>query len=248
MKVEVASWAGADGQIYRGNYVRPKRPNGGGVLILHGIAGLSDVEGYLPTRFAELGYTALAVDYIGDGRILHYDDFWYYNYRNTTNPTRLRQCVQGAYTLLANLPQVDPNRIGAAGYCYGGLVAMEYAKGGGNLAGIVALHSSLPTQRPEENKNIKCKVLVLNAAGDAYVPWTDTIPFQQAMEAAGVDLELTLLGSTSHGYTARTPHDDALAPAADVTGGMKGMGASERSEKRAWRLMTDFFAETIGRR
>ena len=54
----------------------------------------------------------------------------------------------------------DPSRVAAIGYCFGGTMALELARGGEDLKAVVGFHSGLQTSRPEDAKHIKGRVLV----------------------------------------------------------------------------------------
>jgi dienelactone hydrolase len=56
---------------------------------------------------------------------------------------------------LKSQPNVDPKRIAAIGYCFGGTAALELARGGADLAAVVVFHAGLETPNPADAKNIK---------------------------------------------------------------------------------------------
>ena len=61
---------------------------------------------------------------------------------------------------------VDPARVAAIGYCFGGTTVIELARSGANIAGIVSFHGGLDSPTPADGKNIKCKVLICHGADD----------------------------------------------------------------------------------
>jgi len=63
---------------------------------------------------------------------------------------------------------VDPKRIAAIGYCFGGTTALELARSGAAVAGVVSFHGGLDAPNPDDGKNIKCKVLVCHGADDPF--------------------------------------------------------------------------------
>src|SRR6266487_2665671 len=56
---------------------------------------------------------------------------------------------------------VDSKRITAIGYCFGGTTVIELARSGADIAGVVSFHGALDSPKPEDGKNIRCKVLAL---------------------------------------------------------------------------------------
>lgn len=240
MTSEDISWTGSNGRDFVGYLATPEKPNGGAVVIAHNLSGLSDTEREIARRMAKLGYVALAADYIGEGYILKEAEFYPFVEANTADPTHIRASLTGAYEILKKHQSVFADRIAVVGYCYGGQVAIEFARTGADVKAVVGLHTTLPILRGDENRAIKGRVLILNAASDRYIPWSDRIVFEAQMDAAGVDWDMMLFGSTPHGFTGRD--------AATASHGMPGIGYSERSDKRSWKLMTDMLAETIGER
>ena len=87
---------------------------------------------------AELGYVALAADMFGDrrqARNLQEVAKLVGDLRN--EPEALRARGRAALTTLAALPQVDANRLGAIGFCFGGSVVLELARDGADLKAVV---------------------------------------------------------------------------------------------------------------
>ena len=64
---------------------------------------------------------------------------------------------------------MDESRIAAIGYCSGGTVALELARAGADVKGVAGFHSGLSTERPEDAKHIKGKVLVCIGAEDPLI-------------------------------------------------------------------------------
>jgi dienelactone hydrolase len=123
-------------------------PGGAGLkpalLIAHEAPGLSQHTRDIAVRAAERGYVALALDYLGAGRLLtemqavmDQVSAW------VSDPSTLRQCVKAAHDVLLARSDVDPARIGGLGYCFGGQALIEYARTGADLAAIVGFHSGM---------------------------------------------------------------------------------------------------------
>src|SRR5450755_3489815 len=105
-----------------------------GVLVFHEGLGLGDFAMARARMLAELGYVALAADMFGDrrqARNLQEVATLVGDLRN--QPEMLRARSRAALATLAALPQVDTNRLGAIGFCFGGSVALELAREGADL-------------------------------------------------------------------------------------------------------------------
>src|SRR3546814_1931107 len=82
--------------------------------------------------------------------------------------------------------EVDSGRIGAIGFCFGGTVALELARSGADVRGVVGFHSGLATARPQDARNIKGKVLVCLGADDPGIPPEQRADFEREMRDGGV--------------------------------------------------------------
>jgi dienelactone hydrolase len=129
---------------------------------------------------------------------------------------------------------IDPKRIGAIGFCFGGTVALELARSGAPIAGAVSFHGNLGTTQPATADTLKSKVLVLHGADDPWVPAAEVDAFQAEMRAARADWQLVSFGNAVHSFT-------------DVDANMPGQAQYNASvARRAYAMMNDFFAETLG--
>ena len=132
--------------------------------------------------------------------------------------------------------RVDPGRLAAIGYCFGGTMSLELARGGADLQCVVGFHSGLATARPEDAANISGKVLVCIGTEDPLIPPEQRTDFEAEMRAGGVDWQMNLLGGAAHSFT--NPDASAL--------GAPGIEYHEPSDRRSWAAMLDLFAETLG--
>jgi len=132
---------------------------------------------------------------------------------------------------------VDPNRVGAMGYCFGGGTVLELARSGANLAGVISFHGNLDTPNPDDAKNIKGKVLVLHGADDPYVPAQVVQAFQEEMRKAKADWEFVAYGGAVHAFTQKAAGDDPT----------KGAAYNASADLRSYARMVTFFQEIFGK-
>src|SRR5437773_1004012 len=133
-------------------------------------------------------------------------------------------------------PMVGTGRLAAMGYCFGGQVALELARSGADLKGVVTFHGALDTPTPQDAKNIKGKVLACHGEADPHVPDDQANAFRKEMNDAKVDWFLVAYGGAVHGFT--NP-DNKNSP-------MKGVAYDEKADRRSWQAMRDFFDEIFG--
>jgi carboxymethylenebutenolidase len=114
------------------------------VLVVHEAFGLNDDIRRIASRFADEGYVALAPDLVGAGwKPLCIARFFQgLGEVETGRPYREMAAFQD---WLAARPEVDPGRIGMAGFCAGGGFAMLYAaRGGRRLRAIAPFYGAVP--------------------------------------------------------------------------------------------------------
>jgi dienelactone hydrolase len=207
-----------------------KRP---GILVVHEWNGLQDYMKKRCGMLAEMGYVAFAPDIFGKGvRAKSFPECEqisapYYKDRALT-----RGRARAGLEILQKHPMVDAAKIAAIGYCFGGLVILELARTGANIAGVVSFHGQLSTPNPADGKNIKAKVLVLHGAIDPVVPPAEVAGFEKEMEDAKVDWQFISYGGAVHTFTNWNLPTTGM-PAA----------YNEKADKRSWIAMQDFFKE-----
>lgn len=206
-----------------------------GVLIAHEGNGLDDFQKQRAERFAELGYVAFALDYYGGGKPL--EERAEINARLTMlmdQPQRARSIATAGLDVLLAQPRVEPTKIAAVGYCFGGALVLELARTGADVKAVVGFHPGLGTAR-SDSANIVGKVLMCVGADDPIVPVEHRVAFETEMRAAGVDWRMNLYGGALHSFTnpyaARFP--------------IPGLAYDQATDERSWRAMLDLFDEVF---
>lgn len=208
-----------------------KRP---GILVVHEWTGLGPYVKRRAEMLARLGYVAFAADIYGKGirpstpaeaaktAAIYKDD----------RPL-MRARARAGLDILKTRKYVDPHRLAAIGYCFGGTVVLELARDGADVKGTVSFHGGLATPTPQDARNIKGKVLALHGADDPYVKADEVAAFQDEMRKAGVDWQMNIYGGAVHGFT--NPDNG--------TDNSKGAAYNEKADKRSWEAMKLFFKE-----
>jgi dienelactone hydrolase len=206
-----------------------KRP---GILVVHGGAGLDDHARGRARRFAEAGFVAFACDMYGDD-VVGRDAIMRHVMALRNNRHMIRRRANRAIEVLSQHPHVD-GRIAAVGYCLGGMVALELARGGAALAGAVSVHGSLDTPHPAEPSAVRGKILVCHGALDPHVPMTQVVTFAEEMTRAGVDYQVIIYGTAMHGFT----HETAV-------GQQPGVLYDETADRRSLVAIDGFLREAF---
>jgi dienelactone hydrolase len=211
--------------------LKGKRP---GVLVVHEWLGLNDFARDKAKQLAGLGYVALAGDMYGNGvTTTDREEAARLAGALLSNPDLLRARAQAALKVLAANPRVDPKRLAAIGFCFGGTTVLELAYSGADLAGVVSFHGGLPRPQPGDLKRLKARVLVLHGADDPHVSAADLTAFEQAMRQAGADWQMVFFGGAVHSFTNPAAGNNKAA----------GVAYDARAARRSWRCMQEFFRE-----
>jgi dienelactone hydrolase len=172
------------------------------LLVVHEWWGLNEFARNSARRLAEAGYVALALDMYGEGRQAHHPkDAAKFLTEIRTNLPLMKARFDAARDLVQAQPNVDPMRIGAIGYCFGGAVVLEMARAGEDLRGVVSLHGELDTTTPAKAGAVKAEVLVLTGGADPYVPEDQVDALDHELKSAGVRYKIVTYPGVKHSFT-----------------------------------------------
>jgi dienelactone hydrolase len=209
-----------------------------GMLVFPEAFGLGDHAKSRAERLAGLGYVALACDLHGEGRVVsEIDEAIGLIGPLRSDPSRTRARAAGGLRALQARAEVDPARIAAIGFCFGGTMALELARSGADVAGVVGFHSGLSTVTPQDARNIKGKVLVCIGADDPGIPLDQRVAFEKEMRDGGVDWQMNVYGGVVHSFT---------NPEADKRGRPEVARYDAKADARSWAEMRAFFEEIFG--
>ena len=173
-----------------------------GVLVIHEGGGLTGHVKAVAARLAEqFGLVAFAMDLFGAPSAAGLDDVA--RLRAIVQELRadvaeLRARAAAALAVLQGHPHVDPKRLAAIGYCFGGAAAIELARSGAPLAAVAGFHAGV---LPGDDEAIRAKVLLCHGEADPVVPAAQIQAFVGGLSAAGVDWQLHLYGGVGHSFT-----------------------------------------------
>ena len=207
-----------------------------GVLIAHQWKGLTDYEKMRGEMLARAGHVVLCADIYGKGvRADNPKDASALAGKYKGDRPLLRARINAALAVLKQNPRVNPKRIAAIGYCFGGTTVLELARSGAEIAGVVSFHGGLNTPTPADATNIKTKILACHGADDPFVPEAEVLAFQKEMRDAKVDWQLSSYGNAVHSFTDKNAgHDNS-----------KGAAYNAAADARSWREMEQFLAEVL---
>lgn len=193
-----------ESHLYLPQDVSTPRP---GILVFPEAPGLSDHAKSRAERLAGLGYVTLACDLHGKGKLLTSMEAMMEALSPLLADAKLtRARAGGGFDALKARPEVDTSRIAAIGYCFGGTMSLELARGGADIGGVVGFHSGLGTPSPQDAANIKAKILVCIGADDPSIPPEQRADFEAEMRAGKADWQMHLYGGVIHSFTNPNAH------------------------------------------
>lgn len=220
--------------------VHGKRP---GVLVVPEWWGLTAYTKGRAEQLAALGYVALAIDMYGAGV-------------TTEDPKKAQELSTPFYgtplmaeRARAGLDQllktglVEPSKVAAIGFCFGGTTVQALALSGAPLAGIVSFHGGPADVPADAAGKVHARFLLLNGAADPMVKPEARMNLEKSLEKARIDYQSVDYAGALHAFT--NADADRLA----AKGGLVGMvGYQEAAARRAWKAMQVFFDEIFAAR
>jgi len=225
-----------EGYLSYDDAIKGKRP---GVLVVHAWMGLDDNAKKRADMLAGLGYVAFAADIYGKGiRPKNADEAKKQAGKYKSDRKLLREHVNAGFAELLKQPNVDAAKTAAIGFCFGGTTALELARSGTAIAGVVTFHGGLDSPTPADGKNIKAKLLVLHGASDSYTSASDLTAFQKELTDAKVDWQLVEYGGAVHCFSDQGAGTDAST----------GCAYDPAADARSWAAMRAFFDEIFAKK
>lgn len=167
-----------------------------GVVVIHEAYGLDEHIKDVTRRFADQGYATLAVDlFSGRNRTVCMARYMAGMLRGSVNRLGIDD-LKSALTLLAKMSNVDPQRLGAVGFCMGGGFAIAWACTDSRLKAIAPFYAANP--RPLDVVSRICPVVGSYPAQDF------TARTGRALDAAltdfHIDHDIKIYPGTRHSF------------------------------------------------
>ena len=206
-----------------------------GILVCHQGGGLKEHERDRARMLADLGYVAFAPDLYGEIPATRERTMEVLN-SLVDNPPLWDERILAGLTQLKALPHVDAARLGAIGFCFGGMTVIEAVRATAELKCVIAFHPGL-TRLPENDpRPVSGKVMVCAGQLDPLIPDDARSHFLRLMKEAKADLQYLNYSEAGHSFT------DKGAGAY----GIAGFDYHAATDRRSWAAMCALFDETFG--
>ncbi len=206
------------------------------VILIPTVMGVSDLELGFARQLVELGYNAFVADLFGTKfRGADRDTMFSEMNRLASDRAGLRRRLTAVLEQARGLDETEPGQIAAAGYCFGGMCALDLARSGADIAGAASFHGLFdpPGLDPQP---IKAKVVAFHGWDDPMVPPEKVVALGQELTAAGADWQIHAYGHVAHGFTNPKAHEI----------GIEGVRYNDLAAERSWTAFINFLEELFG--
>ena len=206
-----------------------------GIILFPTVMGVSELELGFARQLVHLGYTGFVADLFGKTfrgapRDVMMDELK----RLRSDRASLRERLLAVLESARGQEAIEPDRIVAIGYCFGGQCALDLARSGAAIAGVASFHGLLdPPGLPPQP--IRAKVLAFHGWDDPMAPPETVVALGQELTEAGADWQIHAYGNVKHGFT---------NPGA--TGAVPGVLYNEVAAERSWTSLISFLEELFG--
>jgi len=188
---------------------------------------------------AEAGYVGFVIDPYGDGRVTE-DAGEATEWMNgaLADFEALKNRYLAAIHAIRQHPAVDPARLGAIGYCFGGSVGLSMARQGVHHDALATFHAGTSGLAPIKSPPLDTPMRIFSGGEDPMAPPADVERIAEEMREAGADVEVTIYPGISHAFT---------NPGADEKAEKFGLplGYDEQADRDSFEKTIAFFRETL---
>jgi dienelactone hydrolase len=206
------------------------------VVLIPTVMGVSDLEIGFARQLVELGYNSLVADIFGKKfRGAERDVMFGELGRLKSDRAALRRRLEHVLELARDLDEVHGDQVVVAGYCFGGMCALDLARSGADIRAAVSFHGLFdPPGLPPEK--IKAKVVAFHGWDDPMVPPEAVVALGRELTEAGSDWQIHAYGNVAHGFTNPNAHEI----------GLEGVRYNALAAERSWTSFVSLLEELFG--
>jgi dienelactone hydrolase len=206
------------------------------VILIPTVMGVTQLEVGFGRQLVELGYNAFVADLFGSQfRGAPRDTMFGEMNRLKSDRAALRRRMQHVLGIAQELDEVETDKIVVAGYCFGGMCALDLARSGADIAAAVSFHGLFdPPGLPAEK--IKAKVAAFHGWDDPMVDPEKVAALGDELTKAGSDWQIHAYGHVGHGFT--NPNASELR--------IEGVAYNALAAERSWTSFINLLEELFG--
>jgi dienelactone hydrolase len=223
-------------------YPEQVQENHSAVLIFPAFEGIAEFALDYGKKLAAKGYIAFVADMYGDRQTA---DTLEGCFALITPFLQERELVRRrallAFEALKNQKHVDSQKIGAIGFCFGGMCVLELARSGADLRAGVSCHGVL-VKSDLKTHDVKSKLLILAGYADPQVPAAQSLQdfAKEMQDAHNDDWIFTFFGDAKHSYTDKKTGSFDLAKEQAM-----GREYNQHAAEFTFRYALDFFSKEL---
>jgi len=208
----------ADGNKFMAYAVQPQEPTSRGVVILPDIRGLHAYYCDLADRFAEAGFSAIAIDYFG--RTADTDDrteaFAFRPHVDQSTPEGVAADTASAFAYLRSTSAGSVSAIFTVGFCFGGGNSWRQSADTPGLAGCIGFYGRVDGALAVAS-DMQAPILCLLAGEDQNIRPEQFDPLLETLNDRGLEAQRVVYDGAPHSFFDRSfaEHQEACTDAWD---------------------------------
>jgi len=167
------------------------------IVVIHEWWGLNDWVKEEASKLADQGYVTLALD-LYRGKVATTSDEAHELMRGVPED-RATKDLLAASSYLRSQTNVNPNKVGAIGWCMGGGYALDLAINDPKLAAAVINYGHLASE-PATLKKINAPILGLFGGKDRGIPVEDVQKFAAELKKQGKTVDISVYPEAGHAF------------------------------------------------
>ncbi|MFC6007450.1 dienelactone hydrolase family protein [Angustibacter luteus] len=233
-QLQTVDYVSGSGDRLRGYAGSSDLPAAMAVVLFPDVMGIREHIHAQAARVLAAGFDVFIADMYGGGRAFTAaDEAFASRDALLSEPQLLQDRAAAAVSTLSSIGR-DPAMIAAAGYCFGGQVALELARSGAPLKAAVSFHGELlPLGSALSSPSIS--VLSYSGGADPFIPPEMVSTFRSEAEAAGCPWQIVVDGGVGHAFT--DPGANAM--------GIPGVAYDRRADHLSFALMRELLADLV---
>lgn len=210
-----------------------------GILVAPEWWGVVEYPREVTERLAKAGFAAITMDVYGEGKL-------------TADAAQanewMRQMLEDQDMLMSRCElilndfgdqmEVDRDRLGVVGFCFGGKIALDMARVGMPIKAVASFHGNPAPIYPAEKGKFKADVLVAHGKNDSMVSMEAIDNLKAELDNADVNYQIDVYDNAKHGFS--NPNADKRAADNGID-----LGYNEVAAKQSWDKMIQFMKEKL---